>query len=85
MCLQNYNYTILDNAFLCHWPGIKKQKITDEEWRENFVIQNAIAYKEIIQKLQERYDDIPECQVQHIVEILPKKKNTTELVKTKSN
>lgn len=27
MCLLNYTYLVLDNAFLIHKPGIKKQKV----------------------------------------------------------
>lgn len=27
MCLLNYTYLVLDNAFLIHKPGIKKEKV----------------------------------------------------------
>lgn len=27
MCLLDYNYMVLDNAFIIHKPGIKKKKV----------------------------------------------------------
>ncbi|KAL1506705.1 hypothetical protein ABEB36_006018 [Hypothenemus hampei] len=80
MCLQDYNYTILDNAFLCHWPGIKQE--SDQEWRLPFIEQNQIEYTEIIENLLKKYKNIPECKGSWI---LDRVKNNLSLNNEKLN
>ncbi|XP_050298081.1 beta-1,4-glucuronyltransferase 1-like [Anthonomus grandis grandis] len=71
MCLLDYHYTVLDNAFLCHWPGMKKKKPTKEEWRSKFITNNTETYKKIIRNLLERYDNIPECRANFMPQLVP--------------
>ncbi|CAG9762432.1 unnamed protein product [Ceutorhynchus assimilis] len=59
MCLQNYTYVILDNAFLCHWPGIKR-----EVYKNRFpalVEVNQKFFKEIVADFLRHYPNIKEC------------------------
>ncbi|KAK9875872.1 hypothetical protein WA026_009659 [Henosepilachna vigintioctopunctata] len=57
MCLLNYNFVILDGAFLVHWPGIKKkgQRVT-EAWRTSFIKNNSKEYNHITEQLSRVYD-----------------------------
>ncbi|KAH1019562.1 hypothetical protein HUJ04_009375 [Dendroctonus ponderosae] len=65
MCLEDYSYTTLDNAFLCHWPGIKTAQ--NEGWRESFIEENEKNYANIVKGLLERYRDIPACKARFAV------------------
>ncbi|XP_060531016.1 beta-1,4-glucuronyltransferase 1-like [Cylas formicarius] len=63
MCLRDYDYTVLDGCFLVHWPGMKKTKIVDEEWRIPFVRDNMREYKKILGRFYKKYKIIPQCKI----------------------
>ncbi|CAH1105526.1 unnamed protein product [Psylliodes chrysocephalus] len=65
MCLLDYQFVILDGAFLVHWPGMKKKKDKeDEEWRAPFVKENAREYQKILKNLMKKYKPKPQCKAQ---------------------
>lgn len=64
MCLQDYSFTVLDNAFLCHWPGIKTAQ--NEDWRVSFIEENTKNYASIVKELLRQYKDIPACEVRFV-------------------
>ncbi|XP_044748829.1 beta-1,4-glucuronyltransferase 1-like [Coccinella septempunctata] len=52
MCLLNYRFVILDNAFLVHWPGIKgRHKRTNDGWRTPYIKRNTERYGHIIRQI----------------------------------
>ncbi|CAG9854782.1 unnamed protein product [Phyllotreta striolata] len=62
MCLMEYQFVILDGAFLIHWPGMKKKKDkVGEEWRGDFVKTNNIEYNKILKNLLKSYKPKPQC------------------------
>lgn len=44
MCLLDYDYMVLDNAFLIHKPGVKKKK------EQNIVYRNVVRKTNILLK-----------------------------------
>lgn len=48
MCLQNYNYAVLNNAFLIHKAGIKKAKVQLQKF-SNMVRETNTLIKNVIQ------------------------------------
>ena len=59
MCMHDYRYAVLDNAFLVHRPGIKKIG-RNKQFREEIVRQNYRLYK-IRDKLRKIHGKKPEC------------------------
>ncbi|KAF7284844.1 hypothetical protein GWI33_021487 [Rhynchophorus ferrugineus] len=74
MCLMDYDFTILDNAFLVHWPGIRTDKLAVEEWRLPYIRSNELVYKRSIQLLQKNYRNIEGCRVNASMNLFYKKK-----------
>ncbi|XP_030763603.1 beta-1,4-glucuronyltransferase 1-like [Sitophilus oryzae] len=61
MCVQDYDFTILDNAFLTHWPGIRTEKLKTEDWRTPYINQNMAVYNVSIEVLKKKYTYIEGC------------------------
>ena len=62
MCLLDYDFAVLDNAFLVHRPGIKKAEIGEESWRQ--VVdekQKILIQTDIRQQLQFLYGHNSYC------------------------
>jgi len=56
LCLEGYNFAILDTAFLLHRPGIKKHKDkSQEDLRLQFIKQNSLFYAEIMNEMRKRF------------------------------
>jgi len=65
MCLLEYEFVILDGAFLVHWPGMKKKKDKeDEQWRTPFIKSNSKEYQKILKNLLKKYSPKPQCKAQ---------------------
>lgn len=61
MCLLNYDFNILSNAFLVHKPGIKSLK---EATRENFEkINNNLISDEILPEIEVFYGEKSSCKI----------------------
>eukprot|EP00095_Tigriopus_kingsejongensis_P011300 maker-scaffold14_size734282-snap-gene-3.18 protein:Tk11300 transcript:maker-scaffold14_size734282-snap-gene-3.18-mRNA-1 annotation:"n-acetyllactosaminide beta- -n-acetylglucosaminyltransferase-like" len=65
LCLHNYKFVILDNAFLVHKPGIKVKTSDDgtkqEPWRLKFVARNSQVYETLMRDLSKKYGDLSTC------------------------
>ncbi|RWS06097.1 N-acetyllactosaminide beta-1:3-N-acetylglucosaminyltransferase-like protein [Dinothrombium tinctorium] len=55
MCLLNYDFLILDNAFLVHAPGIKLIDPKDKQRRLPYIERNEAIYNDKILELKSRY------------------------------
>lgn len=61
MCVQDYEYDILSNAFLVHKPGIKKLK--DAKRPQLEAINQKIIRKEILPEIDEIYGRNINCKI----------------------
>jgi len=58
MCFMDYDLLILDNAFLCHAPGIKHIDPKDQKKRLPFIKKNNQIYDVAISKLRKKYKNL---------------------------
>lgn len=67
MCLKGYRFVILDNAFLIHWPGVKRKSnelMKRNKWRYPYLMKNTRQYNNIINNLATKYKRNSKCKVQ---------------------
>ncbi|OQR75906.1 N-acetyllactosaminide beta-1 [Tropilaelaps mercedesae] len=55
LCLLDYDFKVLNDAFLCHAPGIKRLIKEELAWRSKFVRQNNAMYKGIMSKIRAKH------------------------------
>ncbi|XP_022649197.1 beta-1,4-glucuronyltransferase 1-like isoform X2 [Varroa jacobsoni] len=55
LCLIDYDFKVLNDAFLCHAPGIKKLIKEELAWRSKFVRQNNAMYKRIMSRIKAKH------------------------------
>ncbi|KAB0798387.1 hypothetical protein PPYR_09380 [Photinus pyralis] len=64
LCLRNYTFFVLDNAFLVHKPGIKKSDPEKNKWRKRFVEYNdKLIEQVIIPSINKNYKNLNGCQL----------------------
>ncbi|KAF5278900.1 hypothetical protein FQA39_LY18326 [Lamprigera yunnana] len=64
MCLMNYTFLILDNAFLVHKPGIKKLSGNKDKWRKKYIQSNNKLIKDVIMpSINKRFKITNQCQL----------------------
>lgn len=64
MCLQNYEFHILDNAFLIHRPGIKTRKeLKDKVRQKKTAAQNSLLRKKIAPQIKKLYGVRKGCEM----------------------
>ncbi|XP_049777736.1 beta-1,4-glucuronyltransferase 1-like isoform X1 [Schistocerca cancellata] len=66
MCLMQYNFVILDGAFLVHTPGVKHRKdISPNQtlWRKPYEWENMKRYRNIAQTLLQKYTSRRSCKI----------------------
>ncbi|KAK5646122.1 hypothetical protein RI129_004586 [Pyrocoelia pectoralis] len=64
LCLRNYTFLILDNAFLVHKPGIKKLNPEKNKWRKKFIDENdKLIDQVIIPGINKNYKNIKGCKL----------------------
>ncbi len=57
LCLEGYQFAILDTAFLLHRPGIKKHKNkSKEDLRLPYIKKNSMIYGEIMSEMRDRFN-----------------------------
>ncbi|XP_066251108.1 beta-1,4-glucuronyltransferase 1-like isoform X2 [Euwallacea similis] len=79
LCVMNYDFYVLDNAFLIHKPGVKKKKVQMEKF--NDIVKNSTQLmKTIAIELQEIYGYNSNCSTTH----LKKKKVRRRPIKVKA-
>jgi hypothetical protein len=61
MCLMDYDFAILDNAFLVHAPGIKLYIHEVEDNRKPYVLLNNKAEAKIKSELKRKYGTRKNC------------------------
>ncbi len=61
MCLMNYDFVILDNAFLVHAPGIKLYIHGVEDKTKPYIILNSKAEVKIMSDLKKKYGTKNNC------------------------
>lgn len=61
MCLLNYTYLILDNAFLIHKPGIKKAKVQLQKYGNAVQDANKLLKNVIRKEFESLYGHQREC------------------------
>lgn len=61
MCLLDYNFSILDNAFLVHAPGIKRYSKNLNSWRKEYVTENSKLRKQIKKELVSKHTPNNKC------------------------
>ncbi|XP_023215140.1 beta-1,4-glucuronyltransferase 1-like [Centruroides sculpturatus] len=61
MCFLDYDFYVLDNAYLVHSPGIKKVNGTSERRRAKYVAANRRAYNSLRRDLIKRYGQKRKC------------------------
>ncbi|XP_017779879.1 PREDICTED: beta-1,4-glucuronyltransferase 1-like isoform X2 [Nicrophorus vespilloides] len=67
MCLKGYVFIILDNAFLIHWPGVKRKSPEMKlkaKWRLPYLMKNTRQYNQIISHLATTHKNNPKCKLQ---------------------
>lgn len=55
MCLLDYSYMVLDNAFIIHKPGIKKKKVQMQIYVDVIAHSNKLIKTEIKPQLELMY------------------------------
>lgn len=60
MCVMDYNFYVLDNAFLIHKPGVKKKKVQIEKFK-SVVRDSSKLIKKVALELQNIYGYHPNC------------------------
>lgn len=55
MCLQDYTYMVLDNAFIIHKPGIKKKKVQMQVHQDVIAVTNSLIRSDIKPQLELMY------------------------------
>lgn len=55
LCLLDYDFKVLDDAFLCHAPGIKRLVKEELARRAKFVRQNNAMYKGILSRIRAKH------------------------------
>lgn len=60
MCVMNYDFVVLDNAFLIHKPGVKKAKVQMQKFN-NVVQKSSKLLKRIALELQDMYGYNTNC------------------------
>lgn len=66
MCLMGYKMIILDDAFLVHWPGIKRKTIrvgSPDTWLRSQQRLNARRYHGILETLAIKYPQNDKCKL----------------------
>ncbi|KAF5269172.1 hypothetical protein FQR65_LT02472 [Abscondita terminalis] len=64
LCLMNYTFLVLDNAFLIHKPGIKVLDAEKNKWRKPFIKANdKLIDSVIVPEIKKRHTNIKECQL----------------------
>jgi hypothetical protein len=61
MCLMDYDFAILDNAFLIHTPGIKLYNREERDKRKPYIILNYKAEAKIMSDLNKKYGTRNNC------------------------
>lgn len=61
MCLLDYNFNILSNAFLVHRPGIKELQEARRPKLENIV--KKFILKEILPEIRKKYGNNKDCEI----------------------
>jgi len=61
MCLMNYELHILDNAFLVHSPGIKKDWKKNLNWRKPFMRDRYRILRQIKLEINARHSENKNC------------------------
>lgn len=61
MCLMDYNYMVLDNAFIIHKPGIKKKKVQMQIYRDVIKDTNQLIKTDIKPQLELMYGKRTGC------------------------
>lgn len=64
MCVMDYDFHVLDNAFLIHKPGVKKKKVQMERFTD-IVKNSSQLMKRIAIELQEIYGYNSNCGTTH--------------------
>lgn len=84
MCVMDYDFHVLDNAFLIHKPGVKKKKVQMVKY--NDIVKNSSKLiKNIAIELQDLYGYNSNCNTSHPSKPKRKKKPVpVKLVKTKA-
>lgn len=55
MCLLDYTYMVLDNAFVIHKPGIKKKKVQMQKYGNIILETNKLIKSDIKPQLELMY------------------------------
>lgn len=58
LCLIDYDFRVLDDAFLCHAPGIKRITKTELNWRAPFVKSNNKEYPAILARIKNGHPEV---------------------------
>lgn len=65
LCLRNFTFAVLDNAYLIHKPGIKVKTSQDgkltEPWRISFVERNEQVFQVLLKELANKYGGLGHC------------------------
>ncbi|GAB6032361.1 hypothetical protein CHUAL_011002 [Chamberlinius hualienensis] len=61
LCLQKYKFSILENAFLVHAPGIKAYDPENYNWREPYVKENNCLKTQIQKEIIKNYKRSNRC------------------------
>lgn len=64
LCLQDYDFNVLSNAFLCHKPGIKTVDWNKENVREDYLKRTfEIIFQKIVPDSKALYGDREGCEI----------------------
>lgn len=65
MCLLNYDFMVLDNAFLTHKPGIKKIKVQKQKYQQ-LIDNSKIVMRDIKEELIRMYGNNGKCVIAYL-------------------
>jgi len=61
LCLLNYKFAVLDNAFLVHKPGVKREKSHVGKEKLEFIKKNNEEYYKIMNDLEKEFGKNYNC------------------------
>lgn len=61
LCLMDYDFYVLDTAFLCHAPGIKTLSTVDQRRRAPFMYKNNAVHNKLLAQMKKKYGPRKGC------------------------
>lgn len=61
MCMRNYDFHIIENAFLVHTPGINVYSASKDKERSKYLLENRRVIMDVRRKLTKKHGSKNDC------------------------